>query len=209
MTLPEQATISPTCIAAYQGAYAYSYTFDGQAGYLDYALASASLVGQVQGAADWHINSDEPDVVDYDMTFKPPSQEALYEPNGNRSSDHDPVVVGLVPNASPTVDAGGPYSVNEGSSVTLTASGLDPNGDSLTYAWDPGDNVFETPGQSVTFSAANLDGPSSYTVQVQVSDPGGLTAVDTATVDILNVAPTVNPPAVSPEPSTKRQTWSR
>jgi hypothetical protein len=79
----------------FQGTYAYSYTFDGQAGYLDHALANASLFPQVAGAADWHINSDEPDVLDYDTTFKPPSQDALYEPNGSRSSDHDPVVVGL------------------------------------------------------------------------------------------------------------------
>ena len=34
-------------IAQFQGTYAYSYTFDGQAGYLDHALASASLVAQV------------------------------------------------------------------------------------------------------------------------------------------------------------------
>ena len=47
------------------------------------------------GAADWHINSDEPDVVDYDTSFKPDAQEALYEENPYRSSDHDPVVVGL------------------------------------------------------------------------------------------------------------------
>ena len=30
-------------IAHFQGTYAYSYTFDGQAGYLDHALANASL----------------------------------------------------------------------------------------------------------------------------------------------------------------------
>ena len=34
------------------------------------------------------------------------------------------------------MDAGGPYSVNEGGSVTLTATGSDPNGDTLTYDWD-------------------------------------------------------------------------
>ena len=82
-------------IAKYQGTYAHSYVFDGQAGYLDHALASPTMVGQVTGAADWHIDSDEPDVVDYDTSFKPPAQEALYEPNAYRASDHDPVVVGL------------------------------------------------------------------------------------------------------------------
>src|SRR4030095_7460075 len=97
-------------IAHFQGPHAYSYTFDGQAGYLDHALANTSMLGQVTGAADWHINSDEPDVLDYDTTFKPPEQEALWEPNAYRTSDHDPVVVGLVPNAPPHVSAGGPYT---------------------------------------------------------------------------------------------------
>jgi hypothetical protein len=79
----------------FQGAFAYSYVFDGQAGYLDHALASDSLRAQTTGGAYWHINADEPDVLDYDTSFKPPAQDALYEPNAYRSSDHDAVVVGL------------------------------------------------------------------------------------------------------------------
>jgi predicted extracellular nuclease len=191
-------------IAQSQGPYAYSYTFDGQAGYLDHALANSSLAAQVTGAADWHINSDEPDVVDYDTTFKPASQEALYEPNSYRSSDHDPIMIGLIPNAPPTVNAGGSYSVDEGASVMLTASGSDPNGDTLTYEWDlDNDGSFETNGQTVTFDAASLDGPGSYTFRVKATDPGGLFSVDMATVTVNNVAPMVNAPTVAPEPSTK------
>ena len=79
----------------FQGDFAYSYLFDGQYGYLDHALSSASLTAQVAGAATWHINADEPDILDYDTTFKLPPQQALYEPNAYRSSDHDPVIVGL------------------------------------------------------------------------------------------------------------------
>ena len=82
-------------IAEFQGRFAYSYTFDGQLGYLDYALAGAALTPQVTGATEWHINADEPDVLDYDTSFKPPEQEALFEPNAYRTADHDPVVVGL------------------------------------------------------------------------------------------------------------------
>lgn len=82
-------------IREYQGEYAYSYVFDGQFGYLDHALSNPSLTPQVTGAADWHINADEPDLLDYDTSFKPPAQEAIYEPNAYRSSDHDPVIVGL------------------------------------------------------------------------------------------------------------------
>jgi hypothetical protein len=82
-------------IQKYLGDEAYSFVFDGQSGYLDHALASPTLAGQVTGATEWHINADEPDVVDYDTSFKPPAQEALYEPNAYRASDHDPVIVGL------------------------------------------------------------------------------------------------------------------
>ena len=82
-------------IARYQGTYAYSYVFDGQAGYLDHALASSTMAAQVTGAADWHINADESDLLDYDTSFKPPEQDAIYEPNTFRSSDHDPLVIGL------------------------------------------------------------------------------------------------------------------
>ena len=77
------------------GEHAYSYVFDGQLGYLDHALANAALVDEITGTTEWHINADEPTLLDYDMTFKAPAQDALYEPNAFRSSDHDAVLVGL------------------------------------------------------------------------------------------------------------------
>ncbi|MEJ2208981.1 MAG: ExeM/NucH family extracellular endonuclease, partial [Anaerolineae bacterium] len=77
------------------GEFAYSYVFDGQLGYLDHALANASLFSQVTGVTVWHINADEPDLIDYDMTYKKDAQDALYAPDAYRASDHDPVIVGL------------------------------------------------------------------------------------------------------------------
>ena len=77
------------------GENAYGYVFDGQIGYLDYALASTNLVSDVVDVTIWHINADEPSLIDYDMTFKQDPQDALYEPNAYRSSDHDPVIVSL------------------------------------------------------------------------------------------------------------------
>jgi len=174
-------------ISHFHGLYAYSYTFDGQAGYLDHALANASIFPQITGAADWHINSDEPDVLDYDTTFKPAAQDALYEVNPYRTSDHDPVVVGLDPiNFPPTADAGGPYSVVEGGSVTLNATGVDPEGTAVTFEWDLDNNgTFETPGQSVTFSATGITAPATLTVKVKVTDTFGNFAVDDTIVSVL------------------------
>lgn len=79
----------------FNGEHAYSYVFDGQLGYLDYALAQPALTADVSAVASWHINSDEPSLIDYDMSFKLPAQDALYAPDAYRSSDHDPVIVGL------------------------------------------------------------------------------------------------------------------
>ena len=75
---------------------AYSYVFSGQSGYLDYVLASPSLVAFITGAGEWHINCDEPPVMDYNTEFKAGDhKEALYNPGPFRSSDHDPVFVGI------------------------------------------------------------------------------------------------------------------
>ncbi|MEU6039086.1 ExeM/NucH family extracellular endonuclease [Actinomadura sp. NPDC047616] len=70
----------------------YSYVFDGQAGELDHVLAARSLAKRVTGATIWHINSDEPTILDYNTEYNPPS---LYRPDAFRASDHDPVLIGL------------------------------------------------------------------------------------------------------------------
>ncbi len=83
-------------ISEFLGTDAYSYVFDGQWGYLDHALGSTSLTAQVTGVGDYHINSDEPSVLDYLEDFKSAGQlVSLYAANQFRVSDHDPVVVGL------------------------------------------------------------------------------------------------------------------
>lgn len=70
----------------------YTYVFFGESGTLDYALATTSLLPQVTGMANWHINADEPRAMDYDQDYNQPE---LYGPGPFRSSDHDPVIVGL------------------------------------------------------------------------------------------------------------------
>ncbi|MGK7943145.1 MAG: ExeM/NucH family extracellular endonuclease [Microcystaceae cyanobacterium] len=76
------------------GDSAYSFVFDGQFGTLDYGLANESLSEQVTGATEWHINADEPDALDYNLDFG--RDPALFDGSiPFRTSDHDPLVVGL------------------------------------------------------------------------------------------------------------------
>ncbi|CAN5759732.1 hypothetical protein BH10CHL1_BH10CHL1_25680 [soil metagenome] len=118
-------------IAALSGPKAYSYVFDGQWGYLDHALASASLTQQVAGVGDWHINADEPSVLDYNTDFKSAGQQAsLYAPDQFRVSDHDPVLVGLNLHALPqavadiyTAEAGTALIVNAAQGLFANDSG--------------------------------------------------------------------------------------
>ncbi|MFW2371911.1 MAG: lamin tail domain-containing protein [Gammaproteobacteria bacterium] len=81
-------------IEALVGPEAYSYVFQGQAGYLDHALANASLASQVTGVSEWHINADEPGALDYNEEFKTDNQlSEFYNADAYRASDHDPVVI--------------------------------------------------------------------------------------------------------------------
>ncbi len=110
----------------YNGEYAYSYVFDGQIGYLDYAMANSAAASDVTDTAAWHINADEANLFDYDTSFKKEAEQKLWENNPYRSSDHDPVIVGMqlgevtTPEPSPAP------------TVTVTAKPTPPSGDIYT-----------------------------------------------------------------------------
>ena len=87
---------------AFEGPDVTSYRFSGQVGTLDYALADEDLLAQVTGATTWAINADEPVFLDYneEATFGAPvlrpDDQGLFDGSiPARSSDHDPVLVGL------------------------------------------------------------------------------------------------------------------
>lgn len=71
----------------------YSYSYDGQSGSLDHVLASPSARGLVTGTDIWNINAVEALALEYSRY----NYNALnfYETSPYRSSDHDPVIVGL------------------------------------------------------------------------------------------------------------------
>ncbi|WP_326491762.1 myxosortase-dependent M36 family metallopeptidase [Myxococcus stipitatus] len=110
-------------------------------------------------------------------------------------SDTVDVVVHQV-NRAPSVTASS-VTVDERSIATLRATGTDPDGDALTYAWK------QTSGRPVALSGANtatatfrtgeVSADAVLTFRVTVSD-GSLSASQSVTVNIrqVNVAPTVN-----------------
>jgi predicted extracellular nuclease len=103
-------------VETFVGADAYSFVFDGQLGYLDHALASPSLVSRITGVTIWPINADEVNLLDYNDAVQDPSEASferkssaneLFAPNPARSSDHDPVIVGLTLKNPADVDSNG------------------------------------------------------------------------------------------------------
>src|SRR5690606_11772033 len=64
----------------------WSYVYDGLSGRLDHALLSPALVPALRGAAEWDVNADERDDAGY---------AGRNEPGPGRSSDHDPLLLGL------------------------------------------------------------------------------------------------------------------
>lgn len=100
-----------------------SYVFDGLTGTLDYAFANASMTAKVTGAAYWNINADEADAFDYNTDFgRDPS---LWTGDAFRSSDHDPIVVGI--------DFGGAAQMVYTLEI-LHMSDQEGNGSSVVYA---------------------------------------------------------------------------
>ena len=71
---------------------AYSFVFDGQQGSLDHGLASDGFANLVTGATEWHINADEPDLLNFDTDFNDP---AFFNDGVFAASDHDPLIIGL------------------------------------------------------------------------------------------------------------------
>ncbi len=195
-------------VHAFGGEFAYSYVFDGQLGYLDHALAGSSLAGEVTGTTVWHINADEPDILDYDTSFKQPAQDALFEPNAYRSSDHDPVVVGLdlCDEIPPTLDVSvTPETLwpanHKYVSVTATVTATDNFDPSPTVALvsvtsnepDNGEDDGDTTDDVVivddtTFKLrAERSGSGTgriYTITYQATDACGNSTTATATVNV-------------------------
>jgi uncharacterized protein len=94
-------------IGRFEGnSFSYSFIFDGASGRLDHLFTTPSISGKVKKALEWHINADEPSMLDYNLEFKQPACSTcapdLYTPTAFRSADHDPALMGLTLPAATT-----------------------------------------------------------------------------------------------------------
>jgi uncharacterized protein len=163
-------------------ATSYSYVFDGQVGSLDHALGNSSLAAQVTSAEKWHINADEPNVLDYNTEFKTAGQiSSLYDSGVYRSSDHDPVIVGLnlrnKIEGTPLADILRGTSRNDdingfsGNDVLLSGVGIDPNAGTDTLNGGAGNDDYGIYNSNTVINEANNEGIDSIWTAVDYTQP--------------------------------------
>jgi len=79
------------------------------------------------------------------------------------AADSDPFDITST-NQPPNVNAGGPYTVKEGTELTLTPTVTDPDGDALTYHWDVDTDGIDTDG------TCTFDNQSAKNAKVTCTD---------------------------------------
>ncbi|MCA9036772.1 MAG: DNRLRE domain-containing protein, partial [Planctomycetaceae bacterium] len=91
--------------------------------------------------------------------------------------------------ARPQSNPGGPYTVNEGGSVTLDGSrSTDANNNIATYEWDFNYNnstfYVDATGVAPVFDASALTNAETRTIALRVTDAGGLSHIATTTLTV-------------------------
>ena len=75
---------------------AHSSVLAGQSGSVDHAFARRRWTAQVTGSTAWHINADEPALLDYNADSKSADEiTRLYAPTPYRSATRDPLLIGI------------------------------------------------------------------------------------------------------------------
>jgi PKD repeat protein len=98
-----------------------------------------------------------------------------------------------VSNVAPVAAVGAVGPVYEGQLVSFSGSGGDVPADTLTYEWDfDYDGVtFTSDVTGPTAATTYPDGPTASTLALRVTDDDGGESIDTTTISVQNVPPTV------------------
>lgn len=142
-----------------------SYSFSGMSGSLDHVLLNGPALARAQGADIWNINSGESVALEYSR-FRSHGTE-FYAPDAYRSSDHDPVIVGLAAQPAP---------------VDLTLLGINDfhgriDSNTVGFAGTIEQLRESASGPSIFLSAGDNIGASLFASSV---------AQDAPTIDVLN-----------------------
>ncbi|MCC6508299.1 MAG: hypothetical protein IT423_04280, partial [Pirellulaceae bacterium] len=175
-------------------------------GGVDFADVVNQTVTIVAGAtsATVMVNVKRENLSELDETFNVHLSNAQINgaSDATRVSIADGIGLGTIKNDdfAPVANAGGPYVINEGGSLTLNASAssdADLPADTLTYRWDvdaDGDYDENVTGINPTITLSQLlvlglaDGPRANNVTVMVSDGTNINTAQT-TVTVNNVNP--------------------
>ncbi len=109
----------------FHGTDTYSYSYEGELGNLDHALANPSLAAKVIGIEDWHINSAESNFFEYGSKY---SGQLAKSEGPFSASDHDPVLVAIqypLPPAGVLSLESAAASVEEGNTLVLSVARRD------------------------------------------------------------------------------------
>jgi hypothetical protein len=90
----------------------------------------------------------------------------------------------------PIADAGGPYTGSETGLIYLVGTGSDPNGETVTFAWDlDNDGLYDD--STLQNPSTSFPDNGTYTVGLRVTNQSGRSSTDTASITVTNLNPTI------------------
>lgn len=156
--------------------------------------ASDGITVESSFATPTHTFTDDPpglpDTYTVTLTVVDDTADGSIDANREEGGTTRTTIIVTVNNVPPTVNAGGPYSGDEGDPIMFTASASDPGGDTIEYRWDwDNDGSYDTSWSTSPTASHIWYSPHSGTVRVQVTDGDGGYHTDTASITIYNVGP--------------------
>ncbi len=133
--------------------------------------------------------------VDLGQAVRPP--EAV-EPAANQTGQDDPPA-----NRPPAVQAGPDLTAAEGSTVTLSGTASDPDGDALSYLWAHDSQTpisLDGPATlSPSFTAPQVSSNTTITITLTATDARNATATDSLTVTVTDAPQPGSTPPDAPQ----------